>query len=358
MSVHDKTSKCTFFGEGRCKNSAATCRYLHDPCDNYTKFGKCMNGGDCKYEHIQKGQNVNTERKATKCIYFGEGKCKNSAAACKFLHDPCDNFTRTDKCMNGDDCKYEHIKTTKCIYFGEGRCKNSAAACKFLHDPCDNYAKFGKCMNGDNCKYEHTIQKGQNLSTERKATKCIYFGEGKCKNSAAACRFLHDPCDNYTRTGKCMNGDDCKYEHIKYEHKGQDLGTQQKTTKCIYFGEGKCKNSAATCRYLHDPCDNYVKLGKCTNGDDCKYEHRDLGTVSEPKAASGNYQNMHVGHSEGLHPNTAPEQPREANSKNKTGKAKSTAKGMPASPTSVQGSPVACSGAPGTASGGRATGQW
>ena len=100
------------------------------------------------------------------------------------------------------------MKTKPCHFFRQGRCKDSAEECKFLHLKREEircrYQKKGKCSKGEQCPFKHVDMdaekkkqaevKSKESTDKRSETDCRFFLKGQCKNEEnGLCKFRHNP---------------------------------------------------------------------------------------------------------------------------------------------------------------------
>jgi cleavage and polyadenylation specificity factor subunit 4 len=74
---------------------------------------------------------------------------------------------------------------------------------------------------------------------------------------------LMPQCQFFSTDGKCSNGDDCDFLHLKPEEHVRD---------CPWYKRGFCKHGPK-CRNRHvrnEPCFDYL-AGFCINGPKCKF---------------------------------------------------------------------------------------
>lgn len=125
----------------------------------------------------------------------------------------CMFYNRFGKCHKRDTCPYIHdpSKVAVCTKFLRGRCKNLDGSCPFSHkiDPtkmpvCQFFLR-GKCSN-DNCPYSH-------VNVSKKAKVCEDFLKGFCARGQQCDKKHILECEEFSRTGKCSKGSNCKLMH-------------------------------------------------------------------------------------------------------------------------------------------------
>ncbi|CDR94952.1 hypothetical protein, conserved [Babesia bigemina] len=130
-------------------------------------------------------------------------------------------------------------------------------------------------------------------------------------------------CKFYYRTGSCVHGTSCSFSHDCVPLTSKDLKL------CRYYIQGptKCKYSASACKYSHDPslflCRNSVLHGSCSNESHCNFKHLDAETISaldDAEKLKFCYNNKRflkdllIRHIEGANASDPPDSPREESS--------------------------------------------
>lgn len=115
----------------------------------------------------------------------------------------------------------------------------------------------GVCSRGKSCPYQHDSEK---------VAICPKFLTGECTQLAGDCLLSHEPtlnrvapCIHFQKNGRCKNGDQCIYPHVRF-------GVKQSV------------------------CRDFAVLGYCDKGIDCEMEHvrecpdfAESGTCKNPK---------------------------------------------------------------------------
>ncbi|KAL4235319.1 Zinc finger CCCH domain-containing protein 3 [Mactra antiquata] len=124
---------------------------------------------------------------------------------------------------------------------------------------CMFYNRFGKCNRKEKCPYIHDPDK---------IAVCTRFLRGTCKSKD--CPFSHKVSENKVPTcsffiqGKCSRKD-CPYPHVN---------VNKKAAVCDDFLKGFCP-SGVKCKKKHIlQCPEYFHTGVCSNGKDCKLQHK------------------------------------------------------------------------------------
>ncbi|KAE9405538.1 hypothetical protein BT96DRAFT_916014 [Gymnopus androsaceus JB14] len=166
------------------------------------------------------------------------------------------------------------------------------------HTPqtCWNYVR-GNCSR-PNCKYSHPVgisfppyhrnspfgsSKPLPLSAQIDSGECYETnGPQEAPNTTVftPIAWKTAPCKHFSETGSCPMGDTCKFVHdmdllyAKADSRtsGVFLNESAPSTRphCWSFVQGKCKNTAATCRYFHPTNkEAYKKYTPCLNWPNC-----------------------------------------------------------------------------------------
>lgn len=74
------------------------------------------NKGIDKKNTVIDSHNTGKAHRKRPCTYYIQGKCKNTAETCQFSHDfipkPCITFAKRGYCKNGNKCRFAHIRNS------------------------------------------------------------------------------------------------------------------------------------------------------------------------------------------------------------------------------------------------------
>lgn len=198
-------------------------------CAFYMRNRTCKYGEACKFDHPQ---------------WVPEGGIPNWKEAPKVEESyperpgepDCPFFIKNSKCKFGSKCKFNHPKEKDtAIVAGTGDevslvSDNSTLPAKPI-EPCPYYPK-GKCKFGANCKLSHAKVKEVHSSGNESENKATVEAEGQNRaadDSVSAKKLTpiarehnskglpirpgEDDCSFYIKTGSCMYGLTCKFNH-------------------------------------------------------------------------------------------------------------------------------------------------
>jgi len=135
------------------------------PAPDVCKFflrGTCPRGTRCTLRHGRPGE----RRNIVVCKHWLRSLCKKGES-CEFLHEmnasrmpTCWFFMKFGECVNGDECIYQHIdperQRPECPWYNRGFCR-AGPHCRFKHvrkAVCQLYLN-GFCPAGLNCTNGH-----------------------------------------------------------------------------------------------------------------------------------------------------------------------------------------------------------
>lgn len=204
-------------------------------CSFYMKTGTCKFGATCKFSHPSDRGGVSSaagdvdpfEEALRLFDEAGAGLDPSAALMAQAAGDgsplssqglpmrpgspPCSFFIRTGKCSYGPTCKWDHPE-------GQGGSGNLQVV-EGLPErpgepPCAFYLKNGTCSFGATCKFDHPAGLG--------ATAAASLGGGgggrgpapaALNSKGFALRPGETACPFYMRSGSCMFGPTCKFDH-------------------------------------------------------------------------------------------------------------------------------------------------
>mmetsp|Transcript_48994 Transcript_48994/g.98588 ORF Transcript_48994/g.98588 Transcript_48994/m.98588 type:complete len:160 (-) Transcript_48994:246-725(-) len=137
---------------------------------------------------------------------------------------------------------------------------------------CRAFRNTGKCRNGDECKFEHSTG---DVIVPPPAGECF----------------------NFQQTGECKFGDRCRFTHgeadFRFDEEGRRIKTERKPRAVATGGEDgdadgtgggekkkrdrkkrirKPREDRPPREKLDEVCNNYL-AGKCRYGDNCRRQH-------------------------------------------------------------------------------------
>lgn len=172
--------------------------------------------------------------------------------------------------------------------------RTGSESCKFDRE------KPGSCRFGGTCRFIHSsgIKGASRAKTDEQIVCFDFQNKGKCKRDDA-CRYRHEnprfiPCRDF-KSGHCRRGNMCRFSH------GQNFDNQntmwppqgdsgkfnrqdnfQRPANMPPRGmpEYPRQNDPKKPKYGSDKstvCFDFQNRGKCSYGNDCKYNHLSLG---------------------------------------------------------------------------------
>ena len=151
-------------------------------------------------------------------------------------------FRNKGKCRYKEQCRFEHSVGEPIPVVIKPR-----GVCHLFRDE-------GECTYGANCRYFHGTEAEAEEDAElRKANQAEGKVAPKKKRKKTKKKKNADRmCDNFTESGECDYGDDCRFQHGPDDTR--DLDGLRKTLRgpCFTFRDtGDCKYGAE-CRFLHE----------------------------------------------------------------------------------------------------------
>jgi chromo domain-containing protein 1 len=232
-------------------------------CFWWSRNIRCEYGSSCKYLHINDlslpvappPDNWVEPRKLPCAFYNTPGGC-NKGDSCNFLHEDVGN-TAT---KGGVDLQSAHplpmsssvLEKTSICYWWFG---------------------YGDCTKGDKCKFAHILDSTRTVAVPHRHARepCTASLRGECRHSREECPKLHahpshDPepvapvapmapmvsepplvAPNFT----AAPGFATPYT-AQYSNRAANSAVKlREEDVCLYWKDGKCRNSAATCRWAH-----------------------------------------------------------------------------------------------------------
>ncbi|CAM0881714.1 unnamed protein product [Alopecurus aequalis] len=288
-------------------------------CAFYMRSRTCMYGEACIFDHPQwvpEGGIPNWKEAPTVEESYPE---RPGEPDCPF-------FIRTSKCKFRSKCKFNHPKekdNATVVETGDEEplvSDSSALPVKLKpHDPCPHYPK-GKCKFGRNCKFSHakdTEVPSSGNESENKATVEAAGHNSATDDSVSAKKLTpvakelnskglpirpgEVDCSFYVKTGSCMYGSLCRFNHPDQHRQVLDfplvapLGQSLLPTPLAAVAPLEMLNPAANFlpsfdfHAAHAPiepepiaypqrpggtvCDFYMKTGFCKFLEKCKFHH-------------------------------------------------------------------------------------
>lgn len=285
------------------------------------KHQECKFGCTCTKHHPQLNPGINLVAKArpfnaTKGAGKGVPAFQQQApvaAAGNFPRrpnsTPCAFFLKTGSCKFGDTCKFDHpgaaaqpapprfnatFNTTNPI---AARIQNpqhtrGATADDGIHpirpgqQLCSYYAKTGECKFGSTCKWDHSSGPAGNVGRQAE-----FSGEAEGVNSLGyPLRPGAAPCAFFAKTGNCSYGGSCKWDHPEEfcQPGGQSAqaAAPGKPRQALATPHGTPQSTGLPTRPGVQACVFYLKMGTCSFGATCKWDHP-LGQGASGGADSG-----------------------------------------------------------------------
>ena len=247
-----KTQKEDAFGSG---NKKKMCRLI--------KRGKCTYGENCKFSHDQK----------TEVEEAGLGKVPSNENGL-----PKQNHSKESQ----DAADATKEKT------GE-ELQSKASMLGPIKRPC-RFFKSGRCRNGENCRFEHKLLEEKPIDlTEDEHKQLEKKSAGKTKdlaenkvgpdgNGGNPGRKAMPPC-RFFKTGRCRNGENCRFEHGQLDKNGEEEALRAAEIKV------RNENEEPTNHHRVIPC-RFYRTGRCRKGPDCRFSHdQNNGTRSNEEDA-------------------------------------------------------------------------
>ncbi|KAL3643213.1 RNA-binding, Nab2-type zinc finger [Castilleja foliolosa] len=282
-------------------------------CPYFLKTQRCRFGIRCKFNH-------------PKDIIPSPGALEDGYAFVlpeRPSEPPCTFYMKTGQCKFGSTCKFHHPKGVK-ISSGDGigiEVQNNihgdatTAQPNFapasLHntkglpirpgeEDCPFYLKTGSCKYGATCRYSHPDIYPA-IAPTLLTSPSAHFNLGLVAPTTSSLLSSYDSrltqttlglgsiypqrpgqleCDYYMKTGICMFGITCKFNHPIDRSKPQAPGTesQQENVKLTLAGLPR-REGAIHCPY-------YMKTGTCKFAATCKFDHPPPGEVMAAATSS------------------------------------------------------------------------
>ncbi|PQE09843.1 chromo domain-containing protein [Rutstroemia sp. NJR-2017a BBW] len=232
-------------------------------CFWWSRNIRCEYGSNCKFLHINDlslpvapPPDNWVEYAKPVCAYYNKPGGCNKGDSCNFLHEDAGN-TATN---GGLDLQSAHplpmsssvVEKTSICYWWFGH---------------------GNCTKGDKCKFAHILDSTRTVKVPHPKARepCIASLRGECRYSREDCLKLHahpshDPepvapvapmapmvsgaplvAPNFTATPGFATAYNAKYSN----QPANSAVKLREADVCLYWKDGNCRNSAATCRWAH-----------------------------------------------------------------------------------------------------------
>ena len=283
------------------------------PCKFYVRSGHCRFGDQCLYLHDDEGMqgddtaeigddenNYPQEMNTVKNSHSPQGA---SGSVCKF-------FARTGHCRFGEHCRNLHVAELRPV----AATANENDELDYLPPDdgliaCRFYLRTGHCRFGEHCRYSHDAEVMLADDDIEMRIEISNSPSSRSRTTSSSARKQVDPKPTsnlqkqgshavktcrFFRTGKCMQGDSCKFRHLSNASTSEDNsflngqnphGNSPERKQTSPRKQELGSRPTKACRFF--------KIGKCTNGDNCKFRHT---SNSQTSAGSNllNGRNSHV----------------------------------------------------------------
>mmetsp|Transcript_22791 Transcript_22791/g.26802 ORF Transcript_22791/g.26802 Transcript_22791/m.26802 type:complete len:167 (+) Transcript_22791:23-523(+) len=138
-----------------------------------------------------------------------------------------------------------------------------------VQEVCRAFRNTGRCRNGDECKYEHSAGE---MITPPPAGPCFNFREnGQCE-FGDRCRFTHGENDpRFDENGRRVKVERAPRRPKAPKQEGEAAEGEKKTNNKKKRNNNRPKNNRST-EKIDEVCNNYL-AGKCRHGDNCRRQH-------------------------------------------------------------------------------------